>query len=232
MQTKYLLLPAHLTTLKLQTLSTFPSPNLAHASTAAQVNITALTMMCSFHYCPINNTTITTANGHKLKALRKGDVQIELPNGAKCTKTILREAIHAPDIAFTLISVGWLEDTKCSVTFSCGICTIHNPSSHTMATIPCANSLYCVTTPEDPPTINYVSIAMVKLTISKAHRKVGYIAPSAIKYTIAKGHIMGIQLDPESKPEFYEACAKAKVGWQPFPKELETHAMKYGERIH
>ena len=26
------------------------------------------------NYCPINNTTITTANGWKLKALRKGDV--------------------------------------------------------------------------------------------------------------------------------------------------------------
>ena len=156
------------------------------------------------NYCPINNTTITTADGCKLKALGKGNVQIELLNGAKHTKTILKEAIHAPDMAFTLISVGWLDDTKCSVTFSGGMCTIHNPSGCTMATILCANGLYCVTAPEDPPTINYVSIAMVKLTISKAHQKLSHIAPSAIKYTIAKGHITGIQLDPESKPEFCE----------------------------
>ena len=66
------------------------------------------------NYCPINNTTITTADGHKLKVLGKGDVWIELLNGAKCTKTILKEAIHAPGMAFTLISVGWLDDTKCS----------------------------------------------------------------------------------------------------------------------
>ena len=65
-------------------------------------------------------------------------------------------------------------------------------------------SLYRVTAPEDPPTVNYASIAMVKLTISKAHQKLSHIAPSA----------------------------KAKVAWQPFPKESKTHVTKYGECIH
>ena len=184
------------------------------------------------NYSPINNTTITTANSRKLKVLRKGDVWIELPNGAKRTKTILKEVIHAPDMAFTLISVGQLDNAKCSATFSNGMCTIHNPSGRTMATMPCANGLYRVTAPEDPPTVNYASIAMVKLTISEAHRKLSHIAPLAIKYAIAKGHITGIQLDPESKPEFCEACAKAKVARQPFPKESETCATKYRERVH
>ena len=183
------------------------------------------------NYSPINNTTITTADSRKLKALGKGDVRIELLNGTKCTKTILKEVIHAPDMAFTLISVGWLDDTKCSATFSSGMCTICNPSGCTMATIPCTNGLYHVTAPEDP-TVNYASIVMVKLTISEAHWKLGHITPSAIKYAIAKGHITGIQLDPESKSEFCEACAKAKAAWQPFPKESKTHVTKYGERVH
>ena len=90
--------------------------------------------------------------------------------------------------------------------------------------LPCANGLYHVTAPEDPPTVNYASIAMVKLTISEAHWKLSHIAPLAIKYTIAKGHITGIQLDPESKPEFCKACAKAKVARQPVPKESKTRA--------
>ena len=157
-------------------------------------------------------------------------MRIELLNGAKHTKTILKEVIHAPDMAFTLISVGRLDDAKCSATFSSGMCTIRNLSGRTMVTIPCANGLYRVTAPEDPPTVNYVSIAMVKLTISKAHWKLGHIAPSAIKYAITKAHITGIQLDPESKPEFCEACAKAKAAQQPFPKESETRATKYRVR--
>ena len=44
---KYSPLPARPTTLKSQTLSTFPNPDLVHASTAAQVDITAPTMMRS-----------------------------------------------------------------------------------------------------------------------------------------------------------------------------------------
>ena len=103
------------------------------------------------NYCPIGNTTITTADSCKLKVLRKGDVWIELPNGAKHTKTILKEAIHAPDMAFTLISVSQLDDTKCSVTFSGGMCTICNLSGCTMVTIPCANDLYHITAAEEPP---------------------------------------------------------------------------------
>ena len=135
-------------------------------------------------------------------------------------------------MTFTLILVGQLDEMKCSTTFSGGMCTIHNPSGHTMATIPCTNVLYHVTAPENPPTINYASNAMVKLTISEAHRKLGHIAPLVIKYMIAKGHITSIQLDPESKPEFCEACAKAKAAQQPFPKESETCTTKYGEHIH
>ena len=47
MPMKYSPLPAHPTTLKSQTLSTFPNPDLVHASTVAQVNITAPTTMRS-----------------------------------------------------------------------------------------------------------------------------------------------------------------------------------------
>ena len=112
------------------------------------------------------------------------------------------------------------------------VCTIHNLSSHTMVTILCANGLCHVTAPEDPPTVNYASIVMVKLTISKAHWKLSHIAPSAIKYVIVNGHITSIQLDPESKPEFCEVCAKAKSAQQPFPKESETCVMKYKECVH
>ena len=49
---------------------------------------------------------------------------------------------------------------------------------------------------------------------------------------IAKGHITSTQLDPKSKPEFCEACAKAKAAQQPFPKELETCTTKFREHVH
>ena len=44
--------------------------------------------------------------------------------------------------------------------------------------------------------------------------------------------ITGIELDPLSKPEFCETCAKAKATRLPFPKEPHTRATQYGERVH
>ena len=49
---------------------------------------------------------------------------------------------------------------------------------------------------------------------------------------ISNGFIAGIELDSNSKPDFCEACAKAKSVQQPFPKESETQATKYGECVH
>jgi hypothetical protein len=36
----------------------------------------------------------------------------------------------------------------------------------------------------------------------------------------------------DSKPEFCEACVKAKSSREPFPKKSDTRATKYGERVH
>ena len=73
---------------------------------------------------------------------------------------------------------------------------------------------------------------MLFRSISEAHQKLGHIAHSAISYAIAQGCITGIQLDPDSKPEFCEPCTKAKPAQQPFPKESETCASEYGECVH
>ena len=55
---------------------------------------------------------------------------------------------------------------------------------------------------------------------------------SGNKHAISKGLIARIELDNDSKPEFCEACAKAKCACQPFPKESKTIAKQFGERVH
>ena len=59
------------------------------------------------------------------------------------------------------------------------------------------------------------------MSISEVHRKLGHVAHSAIKHAIANGQITSIDLDMTLKPEFCEACTKAKSARQPFPKESE-----------
>jgi len=94
------------------------------------------------NYHPIKGTDITTVDGRRLKAVGIGDVYIQLPNGSGHTKSLLRNTIHAPDMAFTLISVSKLDEAKFSVSFDKGICTIKNPTGVMMAKIPCADGLY------------------------------------------------------------------------------------------
>ena len=48
---------------------------------------------------------ITTADGRAIKVISMGDLNIDLPNGSKQTKNVFKNAIHAPDMAFTLISI-------------------------------------------------------------------------------------------------------------------------------
>ena len=62
------------------------------------------------------------------------------------------------------------------------------------------------------------------MDINEAHRKLGHIFPVVIKCAISKGYITGIELDNKSKPDFCEACIKAKSARQPFPKQSETRA--------
>ena len=78
----------------------------------------------------------------------------------------------------------------------------------------------------------YAAAASGKMSIGKAHRKLGHLAYGAISHAVSKGFIARIELDSDLKPEFCEACAKVKAVRQPFPKESKTRAKKYGERVH
>ena len=85
---------------------------------------------------------------------------------------------------------------------------------------------------EQPKTSLKANAAVIKMSINEVHRHLSHISSAAIKHAIAKGFITGIDLDESSKPEFCEACVKAKSARQPFPQESETQAEKYGERVH
>src|SRR5271168_2077514 len=195
----------------------------------------------SWDYCPDRSKftnyksiqrNITTADGRTLTAIGMGDLHVELPNGSDKTKVVFRNAIHAPGMAFTLISISRLDQAGYSVTFNKNLCSIKNPSGKTIATIPHTNGLYKIAATKASDVADSANMAAGKMTISEAHRKFGHIAHSAIKHAITSGFISGVELDPDSKVEFCEACAKAKSAQQPFPKESETRAEKFGDRVH
>ena len=162
---------------------------------------------------------ITTADGRTIKVIGMGDMHVKLPNRSKKTKTIFKNMIHTPEMAFTLISISRLDKAGYSVIFNKGTCTIKNKSGCVIATIPHSDGLYHVVAPKESGNRDYANLASEKMTIFKAHRKLGHIAHAANKHAILQGYITDIELDADSKPEFCEACAKVKSAQQPFPKE-------------
>ena len=85
---------------------------------------------------------ITTADGRTLKAIGSGDLHLELPNGSGKTKIVFKNAIHAPDIASTLISISRLDEAGYAITFNKRVCTIKSPSGKTIAIIPHVDGMY------------------------------------------------------------------------------------------
>jgi GAG-pre-integrase domain len=112
------------------------------------------------------------------------------------------------------------------------MCKIMSPKGHVIATIPYSDGLYRVTATKSSTDESYAAATSGKMMISEAHRKLGHISCRAISHAISKGYITGIELEANSKPEFCEVCAKAKAARRPFPKESDTRATKYSERVH
>jgi hypothetical protein len=147
----------------------------------------------SSHYCPDQtkfqnyrtiDDRITTADGCYLKALGRGDVRIELPNGSKWTPALLKNVVYSPEMAFTLISIGCLAEANGSVIFCKGMCTIKNPKGHIMGTIPHTNGLYCLFDLGAKSNSDHTNVAAGKMSIT------------------------GIELDMDSKPDFLQTLRK------------------------
>ena len=166
-----------------------------------------------------------------MKAIGMGDLHLELPNGSKTTKVMFKNAIHSPMMAFTLLSISKLDTSGHKVTFYKQMCMIQDPKGNTIAKIPHSQGLYKVFMEKEGKPELHVNAAVEKMSMGEAHRKLGHISSVAIKHAVSKGLITGICLDKESKPEFCDACVKAKSARQPFPKESESQAEKYGDHI-
>ena len=85
---------------------------------------------------------MTTTDGRMLTAIRMGDLHLDLPNGSEKTSIIFKNTVHAPDMAFTLISISHLDKARFSIRFNNGMCTVKDPQNKMIAIIPCSDGLY------------------------------------------------------------------------------------------
>jgi hypothetical protein len=112
-----------------------------------------------------------------------------------------------------------------SVSFVGNSCTIGYPEGRVIGTVPYTAGLYrLVAALAGEPVTEQANVAVTRMSLYEAHRKLGHVSYPAVKNMIRGGMVAGIELDPTSKEEFCEACAKAKSTTQPYPQESSTRA--------
>ena len=97
------------------------------------------------NYHSIPPHTITAVNKHLFYAIGTGDLQIDVPNGDTTTPVLLRDTLHVPDMALTIVSIGRITGTGGSVTFKDSTCKIKSKAGKLIGSIPASsNGLYKV----------------------------------------------------------------------------------------
>jgi hypothetical protein len=123
--------------------------------------------------------SFVAANKQCFDATWIGEMVIEIPNGVEMSQLRLTEVLFSPEVGYTLVSIGCLNELGYSTTFANGWCTLQDPSGDVIGRIPKTNrGLYHVIHIPDGEGTN---AALETVTIMELHRRMGHIAPSAAR---------------------------------------------------
>ena len=202
---------------------------------------------CTKHITPYRNSitsfvkippkSFRAANKQSFKAIGTGEMMIDVPNGTNISQLRLTDVLYAPEIGYTLVSIGRLDDKGYTVYFSDGKCVIKDPNGECIGTIPKdSNGLYKVTHREDKVAHEEDEAHEVHevLTLDQFHRRMGHISFEVARKLVDKGFVTGVRLEATSgEPPFCESCVYAKATRKPVAKVREgNRATEFGGEIH
>jgi len=160
------------------------------------------------NYRSIPPCPITAANKCVFYAIGTGDLQINVPNGQVTTPITLHDTLHAPDMALTIVLIGQIVNSGCSVSFEKKSCKIKNKSGKTIGDIPASsNRLFKV---EHSFTAASAS-AVKQVDIHTLHQRLSHISTDAIRNLIRYNAIVGIKLIDDGLPIICQSCEYAKM---------------------
>jgi hypothetical protein len=149
---------------------------------------------------------LNTANQQRFPAVGMGTLAILVPNRRGETELLLKEALHALSVGYTLVSLGTLDEEGYRAQIGGGYLEIDSPCGERVGQVACTHKcLYKVSHNED--SANAVEI----LTIMELHRRLGHITASSAQKLIESGAITRIKLDPSSQEAACDACIFARV---------------------
>jgi Pol polyprotein len=135
---------------------------------------------------------ITTANNRVFHAIGMGDLEVELPNGDKLFKVLLKDVLHAPDMTLTIVSISCIMKAGYNVEFDedeqvCWICKKKNGPIIGCILVS-VNNLFKV---KQTLSANTMELAQ-SVDILTLHQRLGHIFVNAIHALICAGSISGL----------------------------------------
>ena len=166
------------------------------------------------HFRAVNKQTFST--------IGKGELVIDVPNDSGANELRLLEVLYSPEVAYTLVSIGRLDEDGFSVTFGGGKCTIRDANKEVVGVVPkIAMRIYKVEHEE-----GVANEAEERLTLGCFHRRMGHVSPDVAHKLVRDQLVTGVRLEytPYGRPFFCASCVYAKATRKPVPK------MREGER--
>lgn len=183
-------------------------------------------------YVEIAPREFSAANEQKFHAVGQGEVTIDVPNGADTTHLTLTEVLYSPEVGYTLVSVGRLDEAGFEVSFKGGQCTIRDDGGMRIGEVPRSKgSLYRV---RHDAADAAGALAAEEISVNELHRRMGHISPAVAEKLVRNGFVTGIRLDTSSgTPTFCESCVYAKSTRKPVGKNWGgEQAAKFCDRVH
>ena len=152
-------------------------------------------------------------NKQSFKAVGTGEMMIDVPNSVDISQLSLTKVLYSPEVGYTLVSMGCLDDKGFLLTFAGGKCTIKGPDGVCVGKVPKnSNGLYKVAHEQDE-----ANVAAEVLTLDQFHHYMGHISLEVAQKLVDKFFMMGVRLEtmPTSDPFFCKSCVYVKAICKP-----------------
>jgi len=171
------------------------------------------------------------ANKQSFSTISKGDLVINVPNDDTFTKLRLTDVQYSPNVAYTLVSIGRLDEEGFTALFGHGKCVLRGPDGEKIGEVQRTGKKAYKVEHEN----GMASAAEETLTLEQLHHRMGHASIQVIRDLIKSGMVTGIRLEytPTSTPFFCKACIYGKATCKSVPKICEgERATVFDEEIH
>jgi len=161
------------------------------------------------NFAKIPPKVFRAANQQTFSAIGKGDLLVDVPDGDDNSRLRLRNVLFSSDVAYTLVSIGRLDEAGFTALFGHGKCVLRGPDDEKIGEVARGTQRVYKVEHED----SIANAAIEALTLGQLHRRLGHPSVQVARGLLKSKMVTGIRLEytPEDVPFFCESCVYAKA---------------------